>query len=96
MSEGKDTINFIVRKDRNIKKYRENGNLVDSPDDGNKDLPEARKLANDTPCVMLFAQNGTDDSWNFRPFWWPVLVAPKNVPQTMYASKVAGEKLIKQ
>ena len=94
MSDNSSDINFIVRKDRNMKKYKENGNLIDSPDDGNRDLPEARKLAQTTPCIMLFGQNGNDESWSFRPFWWPVLVAPKNVPQTMYASKVASERIV--
>ena len=32
--------------------------------------------------------------WNERAFWWPVLVAPKNVPKTIYASKIVGEKII--
>lgn len=94
MSDNSGEINFIVRKDRNMKKYKENGNLIDSPDDGNSDLPEARKLAQTTPCIMLFGQNGNDESWDFRSFWWPVLVAPKNVPQTMYASKVASERIV--
>lgn len=32
--------------------------------------------------------------WNERAFWWPVLVVPKNVPKTIYASKIVGEKII--
>ena len=41
-----------------------------------------------------FQGKGTNEGWNGRAFWWPVLVAPKHVPKTIYASKIAGEKVV--
>lgn len=94
MAKDSETVSFVVRRERGVKKYKENGSLQDAPDDGNQDTPEARKLAQAAPSIILLQENGDDESWNDRPFWWPVLVAPKNVPKTMYASKVTDKKMV--
>ena len=39
-------------------------------------------------------ENGTKEGWNKKAFGWPMLVATKNVPKTIYASKTIGEKTI--
>ncbi len=68
--------------------------LQDSPDTGQSHFKRAKELAVDVPCLMLFQEKGTNTGWNERAFWWPVLVAPKNVPKTIYASKIIGEKVV--
>ena len=40
---------------------------------------------------MIFQENGKAEGWENKDFWWPVLVAPQNVPKTIYALKTVGE-----
>lgn len=91
MANSTGKVNVIVYRNRNIKKYRMNGNLMDTPYDGNKELPRARELALERASIMLFQESGEDESWKGRQFWWPVLIAPRDLPSTVFASKVAGE-----
>lgn len=88
------TVYVQIYKNMNLSKYKKDGiKFQDSPDTASTHLAKAKNIANDIPVLMLFQENGTDVSWNNRPFWWPVLVAPKNVPNAIYASKVVGEKI---
>ncbi|MEA4987939.1 MAG: Z1 domain-containing protein [Anaerovorax sp.] len=88
---------LCVYRDMNILKYKEDKKkFQDSPDTSKTHLKKAKELAINSPCIMLFQENGDNESWKFRPFWWPVLVGPQNVPKTMYAAKFAGEKIIVQ
>lgn len=81
-------------RNMNLSKYKGNGQrLQDSPDTASIHFAKAKQVATDFPVIMLFQENGNDPSWNGRPFWWPVLVAPRKVPNVIYASKVAGEKM---
>ncbi len=85
---------LCVYKGMSIQKYKDdNKKLQDSPDTSKSHLEKAKAVAKDSPCIMLFQENGEHNSWKFRPFWWPVLVAPQNVPKTMYAAKLAAEKI---
>ena len=82
-----------VSRNKDNDKFRSDGRLHDSPDTGSSDLKKARELAKETPCLMLFKERGAKKSWNGRAFWWPVLVAPQNVPKTIYASKKENKKI---
>ena len=42
---------------------------------------------------MLIQETENAEGWGHRPFWWPVIVAPENIAKTIYAAKVAGEKI---
>lgn len=94
MLDGQKEVTIVVKRDKANKKVRANGRMEDSPAQGQQELLTAQKLATTSPAIILLQQNGEDESWGFRPFWWPVLVSPKTVQNTMYASKIAGEKLI--
>ncbi len=83
-----------VHYNRDIGKYRINGLLQDSPDTSQSDYVQAKSLATVSPCLMLFQENGNKEGWNGRAFWWPVLVAPKSIPKTIFAAKTVGEKLV--
>ncbi len=96
MLDGQKEVAIVVKRDKANKKVRTNGRIEDSPAQGQQELLTAQKLATTLPVIILLQQNGQDDTWGFRPFWWPVLVSPKTVQNTMYASKIAGEKLISQ
>ena len=62
---------------------------MNSPDNGTQDGIPAKKMAIDNPSLILIKQNGKADKeygWSGAPFWWPVLVTPKNVKSTVYAA----------
>lgn len=90
----RDKVYCLVYKNVNVGKYKNKEfKLQDSPDTGQTHLKRAKELAVEDPCLMLFQEKGMSDGWNGRAFWWPVLVAPKNVPKTIYASKIVNEKI---
>ncbi len=64
--------------------------FVDAPDDGRTDLPWSRKAADVVPVLMLIKENGSkEQGWRNAPFYWPVLVCPKNTTSSIYAYKQA-------
>lgn len=86
MGDGKEQkviVHFV--KDRNMSRLRENGNYVDAPDDGRTDLTPSRNTALEYPVLMLIRENGRkEDGWRDTPFYWPVLVMPSNIKNSMY------------
>ena len=89
-----DKVFCNVYRNLNAAKFKNDLRLEDSPDTGQSHFKRARELAVENPCLMLLQERGTNAGWNDRAFWWPVLVAPKNVPKTIYASKTVGEKVV--
>lgn len=90
-----DDVFFTIHLEMNIgKKYKNDGKLQDSPDTSKTHLKQARYLAVDSPCIMLFQETSNDKSWKGRSFWWPVMVAPKYIPKTIFAAKEVGEKVV--
>lgn len=89
-----NALNIVVKKNKDTAKLRKKGRIQDTPVTGDMEGIEAKKMAIDTPSVILLQENGNDKDWKYRSFWWPILVSPQNVPKTIYASKVAGEKVI--
>ena len=84
---------LIVRREREVQKFKENGGYSDAPDNGRDESKMAREIAVDDPCVILLQENGNNECWKFREFWWPVLVVPKNAPKTVYALADPGETI---
>lgn len=93
MSRNCKDISVIVKTNKNNKKHRDSGRIEDAPETGEMELNEAKKKAIDKPAVILLQEEGNDEEWGFRPFWWPILIAPKNVPKTIFASKIVGENI---
>ena len=94
---GEDYIYCLYRKDRNIARYRENGNFTDAPDTGSIDLKPSRELAERVPVLMLLRQNGgKDQGWNGCPFYWPVLVLPRELTPVIFTYGAKEAKLLPQ
>lgn len=89
-----DKVFCTVYRNLDAPKYKKDLRLEDSPDTGQTHFKRAKELAVDNPCLILLQEKGTNAGWNDRAFWWPVLVVPKNVPKTIYASKTMGEKVV--
>lgn len=92
-AKNKNEVICTTHYNMDVAKYKDNGILQDAPDTGKTHLREAKELAIDKPCLMLFQENGIKGGWNERKFWWPVLIGPKNVPKTIFAAKTVGEKV---
>ncbi|MEY8763877.1 MULTISPECIES: Z1 domain-containing protein [Clostridium] len=95
MADNSKNIPVIVRTKRTLSKYKKHGGiktLSDSPDTP-APLDIAKELAINVPVLMLIQETENAEGWGHRPFWWPVIVAPENIAKTIYAAKVAGEKI---
>lgn len=93
MLNGTNSVTIVVKRNKNNKKFRSTQRIEDSPAQGQQELKLAQELAVEKPIIILLAETGEDVSWAYRPFWWPILIAPKNVPNTIYAAKAASEKV---
>ena len=80
----------LVRKGRNASRLKTDGTYYDAPDTAQTEGVIAKDTAIDVPMLMLFRQNGDkDQGWRGCPFYWPVLVAPKNTMVVIYSSNLA-------
>ncbi|MFT4766492.1 MAG: hypothetical protein ACI9OH_003621 [Oleispira sp.] len=61
---------------------------VATPDTASTEGRLAKETAKDSPMLMLFRQNGTEEQgWMGSPFYWPLLYTSGNVPTTIYANE---------
>ncbi|WP_235219585.1 MULTISPECIES: Z1 domain-containing protein [Paenibacillus] len=77
----------IVRRNRDIARVKTDGRLENSPD-SYQEKGLAKNIATDIPALILLRQNGTVTGWNGHPFYWPVLVAPKNMQTVVFANNL--------
>lgn len=80
---------IYAQTDRNISMLKNNNTaFTDAPDDGRTDIPMARGVAVETPCLILLKQNGLSSSgWRDAAFWWPILFTPLNTRTAVFASE---------
>lgn len=91
----KNHVYIVVRYNREISRFRGDGRFEGSPDTASEPTSEgtiARKMANHIPSLILLRQNGRKEKgWKSNhPFWWPVLIAPKNTETVVFANKVCS------
>lgn len=77
---------LLALTDRAIGRVRTGGRFQNAPDTKQqRDL--ADEYAQSIPMLMLFRLDGDrEKGWGGHPFWWPVLVAPKDATPCVYAS----------
>jgi len=81
----------LVRTNRNASRLKTTGHgeYFDAPDTAKTEGAIARQYAIDAPLLMLFRQNGhKEKGWMGSPFWWPVLIAPRNTRTCIFTSKL--------
>lgn len=81
----------LVRRNRNLNRLVKIGHATyaDAPDTATTEGKIARQTAIDAPILMLFRQNGLEEQgWRGAPFYWPVLVAQKNIKVSVFASDI--------
>lgn len=84
----------LVRKDRKVNRFLQSSptEFYDAPDTSHIEGKIAREVATQLPMLMLFRQNGDEaQGWRGGPFYWPVLITPKNTKTAIFASDVVDE-----
>lgn len=85
---------LIVRRERKLSKFKENGIAYsDAPDTPQDELKLARNVSKKYPVLMMIHQDGTANGWKGSEFWWPVLLTQDNVPKTVFALDVPDGKI---
>lgn len=85
-----DKVHCFVKWNRKVGKLKYNNTkFQDSPEDGNKDLPEAKNSALENPSLILLHQIGDKaNNWSgHSEFFWPVLVTPKSTKTAIFATE---------
>lgn len=82
----KGKIWLLAAKDRDVRRYREEGRFSNAPDTKQqKDLAFAK--AQEIPVLMLLRQNGdVEKGWRGLPFWWPVVLTSRTAATMIFAS----------
>lgn len=88
-TEAHERILLLVRRGRDNSRLRQDGiRFFDAPDTSHIEGEIARKYALTNPMLMLFRENGkTEQGWRGHPFWWPVIVIPRDAQVSIFASK---------
>ncbi len=89
----KGKVLVVIRTNSNISRKKSDGRFADDVGSGTGEtaLVVARKIAEDVPALILVRQNGKEEQeWRGSPFWWPVIIAPKNTRTTIFASDTAN------
>ena len=84
----------LVRRNRNLSRKVATGShavYADAPDTTRTEGAIARLVAVDMPMLMLIRQNGdaANGGWRGSPFYWPVIVAQKNLHTSIFAHVTA-------
>lgn len=87
IEEDRNDLYLIVREDREVSKYKMDGNLLsDAPDSGKDERKIANDLAHEKPVLMILKQKGIKKlGWDDCEFWWPILMAPKSTKNSIMA-----------
>lgn len=82
---------LLVATDRRVTRYREEGRFSDAPDT-KQQADRARDKAVDIPVLMLLRQRGEEaQGWRGLPFWWPVIMTPKNSVTSIFSADTGAE-----
>lgn len=85
----KDKVWVVIRTDSNITRQKLGGRFSDTPDGGSPGgaRETAGRIAENIPALILIRVNGNElQGWKESPFWWPVIMAPKNTLPAIFAS----------
>lgn len=85
-------VHLLVRRDRNLSRYRESEQRFSNDPLSYQDRPVADGLAKTAPVLALVRQTGREiDGWRETPFWWPIIIPPAFSKPTVFASKTSGQ-----
>ncbi|KKR42012.1 hypothetical protein A2356_01100 [Candidatus Nomurabacteria bacterium RIFOXYB1_FULL_39_16] len=88
-------VGVVVRTDSNLSRCKSDGRFTDDAGSGTGEvaLTIAKRIADDIPVLMLIRVNGKEEQgWMGSPFWWPVILTPKNMHTAIFASETLDNK----
>jgi hypothetical protein len=89
LGENQGKMFVLVRTGRSISRLLSkaaHANFADAPDTTRSEGAIAKKVAQDSPVLMMIRQNGAEEQgWRGHPFWWPVILTPANTRTTLFA-----------
>jgi len=92
--ENRNRVYLLAATDRNVVRVRPSGRFSDAPDT-KQQAEEARDNAKAIPALMMLRQNGKEgDQWRDLPFWWPVIVVPRDAVTCVFAGKSADSDAV--
>ena len=78
-----------MRKNRNTSRLRDNNSRFSNVPDSEDLVKMAKELAINIPVLTLLRQNGEElQGWKNSPFWWPILMTPKNTKTVIFSSEI--------
>jgi Z1 domain len=81
---------LVTAANRDVVRYRDEGRFSNAPDT-KQQADEATARALNIPALMLLRQNGSEaNQWRGLPFWWPVVVTPRNAVTSVFAAETAA------
>ena len=88
-----DKVHLLVRRNRNLSRYRAKEQRFSNDPLSYQDRPRAEELAQSAPVLALVRQNGSSsDGWRDTPFWWPILVPPARAKPMIFASRTTVDE----
>ena len=90
----RNQVGVVIRTDSNISRQRSDGRFSDDPDGGRGEVARtvAVRVGEYIPILMLIRVNGAEENgWRNSPFWWPIIMVPKNTHTTIFASDIINQ-----
>ncbi len=77
----------IIHTESDIIRIRQSGRYSDAPDSESV-RAIAQEVAIDVPSLILVRVSGDESrGWKGAPFWWPIILVPKNAKTTIFSSE---------
>lgn len=82
---------LITASKRDVVRVRQGGRFSDAPDTKQQEN-RAKEKAKSVPVLMLLRQEGSEgQGWRGLPFWWPVIVVPRDAVTSVFAAEAPEE-----
>lgn len=87
---------LVAQKGRRLKRFKGDGRFENSPDT-QQQAAIADQHAENIPVLLMLRQNGEEaDGWRDLPFWWPVVVSPRNAITSVFTAETAALSEVKK
>jgi hypothetical protein len=88
----KGQVFLIAASNRDVRRKRAEGRFSNAPDT-KQQADFAYDKARSVPVLMMMRQNGTEDQgWRGLPFWWPVIVVPRDAVTSVFAAEAPADE----
>ena len=90
----RDKVFLIVASERDVARMRPGGRVSNAPDT-KQQADFAQEKARHVPVLMLLRQEGSEEKgWKGLPFWWPVIVVPRDAVTSVFAAEAPADEAV--